>query len=295
MTYSKSNIINSLKHMGLKEGDICVVRAALREIGDIEGKRSLTVLDALLETVTDKGTIIALSFTNLYKLPLSPKNKKNIFTIKTPPYTGGFVLECLSRTNTVRSKHPSNSFCAIGKDAVDILKHHDEKSSSFEPIGEVINKNGKMLLIGNLYDAPGFTSVHWAQWLLGLSTQSKLQGQYGIKYIDVNGEQKLFVRKDFGGCSKGFAKFYNYYKEAGILSEGKIGDADCLLINLKDALAIELPLIKANPNFPLCENPACQSCRISWKFSDTSSTMFLVRNPKLILSSIIKKIRVKHS
>lgn len=291
MTYSKEDLTKSLQNLGLKKGDICVVRGALREIGDISGKRSAVVLDALLDTVGKDGTIVTLTFTSTYRFFLNPHNPKYVFTKNTPPYTGGLPKECLSRTDAIRSTHPATSFCAIGKDAHLILDGHNEKSSCYEPIGKVIEKKGKMLLIGAIDTCPGFTSVHWAQWLLGLSTKSRVKNKYRVYYLDRDGKKKLYRREDMGGCSIGFGKFYDHYRKAGILSEGSIGDASSMLIELEKALAIEIPLIKKDPRFPFCDNPACRMCRTGWEFSDTSFAKFRLKNSKAILSTVFRKSR----
>jgi aminoglycoside N3'-acetyltransferase len=291
MKYTKDDIINSLKELGLKKGDICVVRAALRKVGDVDGKRSAIVMDALLETVGKGGTIVTLTFTQAYRLPIDPNNPKYVYTKDTPPYSGGFAKECLSRAEAVRSKHPTNSFCAIGKDAHFILDPQDENSSCFAPIGKVIEKKGNLLLIGCIEVSPGFTTVHWAQWLLGLATKSKEKNKYGVYYFDENGNKKLFVREDSGGCSMGFHKFYDHYRKAGILSEGMVGDAPSMLIDAEKAIEVETPLIKNDPRFPLCDRPACKSCRIGWEFSDTSSLVFWLKNPKTLLYTIRSRFK----
>ncbi|MCK4348933.1 MAG: AAC(3) family N-acetyltransferase [Thermoplasmatales archaeon] len=287
MIYTKEDIIRSLHELGLRKGDVCVARAALREIGNVHSKRSAIVLDALLDTVGKDGTIVALTFTNAYRLPLNPHNPKYVFTKDTPTYAGGFSKECLSRPDAIRSRHPVTSFCAIGKDAHFILDGHDEKSSCYEPIGRVIEKKGKLLLIGAMDTSPGFTTVHWAQWLLGFATKSIDKNKTGAYYYDKDGQKKLYIREDIGGCSRGFYNFHNHYRKAGILSEGYIGDAPCMLIEGEKALAIEMALIKSDPCFPLCNYPACRMCRIGWEFCDTSRLVFWL-NPKSLLFMMLK-------
>ncbi len=289
MVYTKNDIIMDLQVLGLKKGDICVVRSALKEIGPIVDKRSTIILDALLDVVGPQGTIVTLTFTKHYPLPIDPINSQEIFTPNSEPYSGGLPKECLSRPESKRSKHPVTSFCAIGKNSDFILQNHDEKESCYEPIGKIIEKNGKMLLIGAVNSVPGFTTVHWAQWLLGYSKQSKHKGKYGAYYYDEGGYKKLYIRNDFGGCSKGYGKFYKYYDKAGILNRGRIGNAESLLIGLKSALAIEIPLMKASPRFSLCDDPYCQSCRTSWEFSDTSLLQLKLREKIRNITQRIKK------
>ena len=151
MVYTKDDIKKALQELGLKKGDICVVRAALRKVGDVEGKRSAVIVDALLETVGKEGTIVRLTFTSAYRLPIDPDNPKYVFEGDTVPYSGGLAIECLSRQKAVRSKHPTNSFCGIGKDAHFILDQHDATSSCYAPIGTSLEKKGKLLLKNENY------------------------------------------------------------------------------------------------------------------------------------------------
>ena len=292
MTFTKEDLIQDLKNLGLMEGDVCVVRAALRAIGPVTGKRSKVMLDALLDAVGTRGTIITLSFTNIYSLPIESDDPKYIYTQDTIPYSGGLAIECVRHPNAVRSKHPATSFCAIGQHAHFLLDEHNEKSPSYLPIGKTIEKNGKLLLIGCIDSSPGFTTVHWAQWLLGLATRTKKKGTLGVYYYSENGQKKLFVRKDFGGCSMGFHKFYDYYRRAGVLKEGKVGDAQSMLVDAERALSIEIPLIKKDPCFLLCDDPTCRTCRIGWEYSDTSPLRFWL-NLKTISKGL--KRAIKHS
>jgi aminoglycoside N3'-acetyltransferase len=275
--YSKDYIKKDLARLGLAQGDVCVVRSALREIGDVDGKRSAVVLDALLETVGETGTVMTLAFTKVFKLPLDPDNPEHTFTRDTEPYSGGLPKECLSRPDSLRSRHPTSSFCAMGRDAHFLLDGHDEDSSCYAPIGKAVEKEGKMLIIGALDAVPGFTSAHWAQWVLGYANMSADKRKRGVYYIDESGKKRLFVQRDVGGCSRGFGKFYPHYRKAGILSEGKIGDAPSMLVRLDRALDVELGLMKDNPRVPLCDDPCCKSCRIGWEFSDTPRFVFYAR------------------
>jgi aminoglycoside N3'-acetyltransferase len=291
LAYTKDDLVKSLKELGLRKGDVCVVRAALRKVGEVEGKRSAIIMDALLEVVGEEGTILTLTFTPAYRLPIDKNNPKYEYKLDSVPYSGGFAKECLSRENAVRSRHPTNSFCAIGRDAHFVLDEQDEKSSSFAPIGKVLEKNGNLLLIGCVESSPGFTTVHWAQWLLGLAKKSKERNKMGVYYFDDKEEKQLYVRGDTGGCSMGFHKFYKHYRDAGVLSEGLVGDAPSMLIDAKKAIEIETPLIEADPCFPFCDDPACKTCRIGWEFSRTSPISFWLRNPKLVLYTIKNRFK----
>lgn len=74
----------------------------------------------------------------------------------------------LSHPKAFRSKHPTNSYVAIGKNAKYIFGNHDENSGSYEPIRKIVELEGKMILIGCVESSPGFTTTHLAEVDLGL-------------------------------------------------------------------------------------------------------------------------------
>ena len=66
----------------------------------------------------------------------------------------------------------------------------------------------------------------------------------------------------------GFNNFIPLYREAGgILAEGKVGNADSKITDMKKTLEVELEVLKKDPTFFFCDNPGCRPCRIGWEFS----------------------------
>ncbi len=265
MTYSMDAIASDLERLGLCEGDLLMVHARVRDIGQIEGHPGTTVLAAMRQVVGDSGTIATLTFTRAYPLPLDAETSQHVFEIETPTITGHFARTLLALPDAVRSRHPTCSFAAVGPDAEHLTADHDADAPCYLPIERLIEKNGKYLILGCVWDSPGFTSVHWAQWKLGLATQH--QQQKGVNIRTADGDIALWRRRDIGGCSGGFHKFYPHYRAADILCEGKIGQAECMMVPEREALEIELRLLTEDPCFALCEDPTCFKC---WRMFDYS-------------------------
>ncbi|MBN1796890.1 MAG: AAC(3) family N-acetyltransferase [Sedimentisphaerales bacterium] len=265
---NKTRLMEDLKRLGIKRGDNVVARVALSKIGLVEGGPQ-TVIDSLIDTVGPEGSIFALSFTLIYKLPLSEKNKQMIFKPDSPTYTGAFNTCMLKQPKAIRSRHPNCSFVGIGPIAEEILSKHGPDSPSFDPVHKLARyDNSEMLLLGTVDQSPGITTVHVAQNILDF--KNKFAGRYGVNYRDTDGTVKCYVRNDVGGCSMGFYKFYEYYRKENAVSEGTVGAAKSMLANLKKTLEIDLRILKQNPKFFFCDNPSCISCRINWEFSDGS-------------------------
>ncbi len=265
---------DDLRAFGIEKGDIVLVRASLKKIGIKENQAGDVLVNALLEVVGSEGTILGLSFTKNYFIPTI--DKKNIFTVLTPPTTGGFARAMLKHPQAIRSTHPTNSYVAIGKHAYTLLKDHNEYSTCFLPIDKLITMYGKMILIGCVFDSPGFTTVHCVQEKLGLSSKSILKGLIGV-YYEKESRIKLFRRKDFGGCNAGFYKFYGHYVRNEKLICGEVGMAYSIMIQARDAYEIEMNITQSDYTYPLCDNPDCFTCRGTWYYNKTDMIAYYMR------------------
>ena len=98
-----------------------------------------------------------------------------------------------------------------------------------------------------------------------------------------NGKKRLFVRRDAGGCSLGFAKFYQHYMHHGIINFGHIGRTTAIMVPADKAYQIEYKLLKGDASYHFCDDISCLSCRASWSYN-------LKYLPYFIVSKIIKKL-----
>ena len=175
-TVVKSEIADALRTIGLERGDSVIVHTSLGKIGYVCGGAQV-VIEALIETVGEKGTIMmpTQSWKNL-----DPEtgvhwdaDKTDWDRIRenwpaynkaiTPTNTMGAVAEMFrSWPGAVRSDHPSRSFAAWGRNAEYLTKNHDLSDifGDTSPIGKLYNLDGKILLIGVDYDKN--TSIHLA-------------------------------------------------------------------------------------------------------------------------------------
>lgn len=172
----KEDLIKGFQELGVQEGDSLMVHTSLSSLGFVCGGAQI-VIEALLESVTDKGTLLmpAQSWKNLdpeagvhWEEPREwwqtirenwPAYDENI----TPTNTMGKVAE-MFRTwpGTKRSCHPARSFAAKGSNAEYFIKNHDLSDIFGEdsPVGKLYRLNGKVLLIGVGYEKN--TSLHLA-------------------------------------------------------------------------------------------------------------------------------------
>ncbi|MBQ2801464.1 MAG: AAC(3) family N-acetyltransferase [Lachnospiraceae bacterium] len=172
----KEDLKKGFKNLGIKEGDNIIVHTSLSSLGFVCGGAQI-VIEALLETITDKGTIMmpTQSWKNLdpeagvhWEEPKEwwqtirenwPAYDKDI----TPTNTMGAVAEMFRKwPGAMRSSHPARSFAAKGANAEYLVKNHDlcDIFGEESPIGKLYALDGKVLLIGVGYDKN--TSIHLA-------------------------------------------------------------------------------------------------------------------------------------
>lgn len=278
----KESLVNQFQSLGICDGDVVLIRAALSKVGVLSGGPSI-VLEALKEAVGKSGTVVALGFSKLYFR--SNMNPEYAFTSDAPSNAGAIAKIFMRDGDCERSCHPTNSFLAIGPEASSILAAHDAKSKSYSPMNQLLKLDAKMVVIGCVGSSPGFTTVHLAQENLGLTSKSWFSGLFGQYYYS-EGKCTRYIKKDFGGCSAGFNKFYHEYLAKECLRIGYVGEAYSMAINCRDAYDIEYIKLKENNTYHLCDNPRCISCRVSWKNN-------LGGIPKFLYASFINILKQK--
>ena len=118
-----------LSELGIKPGDVIFVAADLMKLGYYKKDRTTTldeIVDMLISLVGDEGTIIIPSYTKFFYR--FKKKSEIIFNQSVNSTSGNLSNHLLKHPKILRSKHPTNSLLAIGKNAEYILQNHNEKS-----------------------------------------------------------------------------------------------------------------------------------------------------------------------
>ena len=124
---SREIILNDLKALGIKEGDVLIVHSSLSSMGNVEGGAN-TVIEALTDALGAEGTLLFPAFT--YR----EVNESGCYDHNNTPVCVGTIPETFRKMEgVVRSLHPTHSVAARGKYAVEMTKDH-EKSDT--PMGE---------------------------------------------------------------------------------------------------------------------------------------------------------------
>ena len=182
---STNTLIQQLGTLGIQPGNPIIVHSSLKSMGWIAGGAQ-AVVEALMETVTQDGTIImpAQSADNsepsYWMLPAIPEAWHEPLRQSMPAYDPhlthlremGKIADCFHRhPATIRSPHPTHSFMAWGKHAKDWMVEHplDDSFGPTSPLGKMMHANVKIVMIGVGYDS--CTALHLSEYLApGLTT-----------------------------------------------------------------------------------------------------------------------------
>lgn len=254
---TRQSIADDFVRLGLKPGDVLYLRAGLRTVGIRGADFGDTFIGGIIDVLGPTGTLIAPAFT-----PTSYRwsRKIAVSNAQTPPATGAFSKLMLAQPGAVRSAHPTHSFVGLGGRSAEILADHRADGASFEPIRKVVDADGLMALVGCLEESPGFSTVHLAQFDLGLSQQHYVRLLLAVRLGSDQGP--LFHPAESPGCSRNFGAFYRLYAADGNFVSGSVGAAEAISVRAASAYARERGVLERNPRFTVCDDSGCTSCRI---------------------------------
>jgi len=270
---SVESLKSDLRCLGVEEGDCLLVRVGLRSVGSSDIAGAL-LIEALLDVLGPKGTLIGLAHSGVYDRSNQPKRVMNR---QTAAITGGFANILLSRNDAFRSSHPTHSIVAIGHHAENICMKHGPKSACFSFVSDLLDLDAKMALIGCVWSGPGFSTTDFELHTQGFTRHSfKVRKHQGSWYEDKDGTPTWFERDDDPGCSRGYSNLYASYLRSESLSAGRVGSAFSLLVTAHQALRVDREEITANPRIVLCSDPLCFSCRFSRSFNKRGRPLFVL-------------------
>ncbi|MBX3596867.1 MAG: AAC(3) family N-acetyltransferase [Rhizobiaceae bacterium] len=243
-----------LRSLGVSSGDVLYLRASLSKMRLQRAEIETVFLRAVLNVIGDTGTIIVPAFVQQY-----PRWKRRIpvSDSTTPSNAGALASLVLAQPGSVRSGHPTHSFAGYGAKAQQILSGHSGTEPCFGPMRHVVNLNGLMMVLGCTNDSPGFSTVHLAQYDLGLSRQHYLKFLYHVRFKDTQDRVSFFNPIESPGCSKQFGRFYGMYPGE---KRGFVGQAEAISVRARHAYRLEKSILSEDPAFTLCKDPRCLSC-----------------------------------
>jgi aminoglycoside 3-N-acetyltransferase len=231
---TKQSLIVDLKKIGLQPGDSVLVHSSLSKIGFVNGG-ARTVVDALLETIGEEGTLLFPAY------PASGRNKdylkkKLVFDIAKTPSQVGSITEYFRKLNGIfRSFHPTDSVCAKGKLAEFYTNTHYGQLTpynEFSPFKKLCAKNGKILMLGtNLSSCSNF---HTLEDAVDFKYPVYDKDTVSVNMIDYEGKEQIIKTKVHNpsySSKRDCNAFKPLFLKENVLIEGTIGEAKSMLID----------------------------------------------------------------
>lgn len=236
-------VAEDLRALGIRENGTLLVHSSLRSLGPVEGGAE-TVIQGLLLALGHDGTLLfpALSFASV------GKDSPRFDVRETPSCVGALTEYFRTRDGTLRSMHPTHSVSGAGFRAAELLGSHQQDStpcgpnSPFHKLPEV---EGQVLFLG--CGLRPNTSMH--------AIEERVEPPYlfgdPITYtmIDHAGnESQMVVRSHyFRGWEQRYDRLANVMDDG--LSEGKVLNADCHLVESTAMWEAALKRLKSDPMY----------------------------------------------
>ncbi len=240
---TQNDIVNGLRDLGLKTGDIVFLHSSLSSFGYVDGGAD-TVVKAFLEVLGTEGTLSAPIFRNYFW-----DGPDQVWDRDNSPSLMGRISEAI-RTweGNYRSHHAPHPIAAIGKMAEDLTDRHNITDFSFDsPFARLIELNAWIVLLG--VDFNVCTMIHlieeraevpYRRWI-------NLSGTVIDKGIPTMMNYRFFAR--YPGIENDFIKFGKILEKEGLVRTVKIGNSIVKAVRSRDLYERAMSLLRQDPLF----------------------------------------------
>ena len=248
MAVTKATIRAGLAELGVAPGDALLAHSSLRSFGYVQGGAD-TVIDALLETVGDDGTILVptLSFSVLKSTP-------HFFSVSATPSSSGRITETFRRRPEARrSRHPVSSAAAIGPQAEFLTADHwDTPCGPDSPYYRLYALGGKVVFFGASLGSN--TLFHCAEEM----TAPDYLGYAAIENAIVAGAdgcRRTVTARRYDCADRGVTRHLGnmapVFRERDLLRRTVIGQSRTFVIAAQDNVGVSCEILAADPDYIL--------------------------------------------
>jgi len=259
--HSRRQLTADLRSLGVAPGDVVMVHASVRAVGEIAGGPDEIHL-ALKDALTTDGTLLMYAgcpryYDEVGRGNLSPEEEAEVLE-KLPPFDpetaradrdNGTLVEFLRSYPASRVNHHVARFVAWGKQAEYLFSRQpwDYAFGRDSALDRFVGLNGKILLLGCDHDAVTF--LHYAEHVVDIP--GKRIARFKVPVAE-NGARIWRDMAEFNTAGDGvhpnwpdqfFARIIDRYLAASSNRGGKVGDAECYLISARELLDFALPVM----------------------------------------------------
>ncbi len=250
--YSKSDLVEALKGIGLKDGDLVFIHNSMFHLGRLENGNSSKevsriVFDSFFEVLGTNGTLLVPTYTYSFC------NDESFDVKNTPSSIGTFTEFFRNQKDAIRSADPIFSVSGIGPKSKTILSNLPKSCFGEDSVYDRITKlNGKLCVIG--------LGLSWATYRHYVEQKMNIPARF-LKYFSgkilEDGNERIetweyFVRHLNGNCSPDPEVIEKNLKKANVSNvckKAKVGRGEILSINCTDYSALMKRELKKDPWF----------------------------------------------
>jgi len=258
---TRESLVEDLRQLGVQDGDILLTHSSLRSLGYVIGG-AVTVVQALLDVVGPRGTVVVPAFTSgncdpsrwalTRKAPVPrewwPAIREHLPAFDpalSPSEEVGAISEAVRKwPGAQRSSHPQSSFAAVGADAAALMADHERGCllGPQSPLGHLADRAAKILLLGVPFSI--CTTFHLAEY----QVPDPPTRDYEC-VITLEGRRTWYRYRDVVLNAGDFEQLGSALESSpteSLVRRGKIGNAVARLIPLPEAVAFARTWLAAN-------------------------------------------------
>ncbi len=251
--HTYKTLIDDLGKTNIDRKGVLMVHSSMKAIGEVEG-RGDAVIDSLMTFMKD----------GLLLMPTHTWHEDNckdgLYDPEVEPSCVGALTNIFrQRDGVLRSLHPTHSVAAYGRTAKAYIRRDDDvhtpcpKEGCFGSLYEV---GAQILFLGATLKTNTFihSVEEWLNIPDRLMETTKVlrikQEDGSIKEIDYRGHYN-----PKGDVSKNYDKLLEPLLELGIACQFKVGDADCILVQVKEMADLVVKFLGKDPDLFVDKRP----------------------------------------
>lgn len=245
--YTKEDLKQDLRKMGLISTDAIMVHSSMKSIGEVEGGAE-TVVDTFMEYFSE-----GLFMTPAHTWAQMSENY-SVFDPKEEPACVGIIPNLfLKRPGVMRSLHPTHSIAAYGKEASEYIQGEENCNTPCTPGGcwdRLREVEAKILLIGVNHIRNTF--IHSIEEVYNVPERlTAIPTLFQIKMS--NGSLKnvnmyRHYNPHTAHISESYDKLTQAFYDTGAAQKVKLGDAECILCDARAVFKVTGKILQKELN-----------------------------------------------
>ncbi len=247
-------LVEQLRALGLRHGDVVMAHAGMRRVGPLEGGTN-GLIEALLTVLGTEGTLM---------MALGAEEDEPFDALRTPVDVEDMgILAETFRTypGVLVSDHPGGRLGAIGNDARGLLDPtplHDYHGPG-SPLERFCRTAGRVLRLGA--DPDTVTLTHYAEYLADLPDKVRVRrryfradtGEVWVEGLDDNDGIAEWPHGDY------FEQIYLDYRSSGAVKTGMVGRCEAELMNAQNFVSFAVKWMERELTAPREDRAAGRS------------------------------------